>query len=112
MAIYPEHPRGVVIQTRLEAKAIQLTDALEHGSIAMKKGLWEEALHWLRRAIEIDPGNVQLKPTIDMLSHILTIRGDINQALNRNDANEARRLACLLDAIIEEMRDAVPVLRE
>ena len=112
LAIYPEHPDGVVIQTRLDAKAIQLTDALENGGVAMKKGLWETALHWLRRAIEIDPGKVQLKPTIEALSHIKSIRGDINQALNRNDVNEARRLACLLDAVVEEMIDSVPIFRE
>ena len=110
--IYPEHPEGAVIQTRLDAKAVQLTDALENGGVTMKKGQWETALHWLRRAIEIDPGKVQLKPTIEALSHIKSIRGDINQALNRNDVNEARRLACLLDAVVEEMIGSVPIFRE
>ena len=78
----------------------------------MKKELWEPALEWLRRAQQLDLGNVRLKPTIEVLTYINGITVETNQALIRNDVREARRLARLLDAIVEEMKSSVPVLRE
>ena len=112
VAIYPDHPVGVVPQTRLEARAKQLREALEKTSAAMKKELWKPALEWLKKAQQLDRGNVQIEPTIEALTYIKGIRVEINQALIQNDVSEAQRLARLVDAVVEEMKSSVPVLRE
>jgi tetratricopeptide (TPR) repeat protein len=112
VAIYPDHPVGVVPQTRLEARAKQLREALEKTGAAMKKELWKPALEWLKKAQQLDRGNVQIEPTIEALTYIKGIRVEINQALIQNDVSEAQRLARLVDAVVEEMKSSVPVLRE
>ena len=112
VTIYPDHPVGVVPQIRLEARAKQLREALDQAVASMKKGLWEPALEWLKKAQQLDLGNVQIEPTIEVLTHIKGIRVEINQALIQNDVSEAQRLARLVDAVVEEMKSSVPVLRE
>ena len=99
-------------QTRLEARAKQLREALEKTGAAMKKELWKPALEWLKKAQQLDRGNVQIEPTIEALTYIKGIRVEINQALIQNDVSEAQRLARLVDAVVEEMKSSVPVLRE
>lgn len=112
VAIYPDHPGGVVPQIRLEARAKQLREALDQAVASMKKEHWEPALEWLKKAQQLDPGNVRLKPTIEVLTYINGITVETNQALIRNDVSEARRLARLVDAVVEEMKSSIPILRE
>jgi hypothetical protein len=112
VAIYPEHPAGAVPQKKLEAKAIELRKALEKAVEEMKKESWEPALLWFEKAMQLDPHNVQLCTTTEILSHIKSIRRDINQAFIQNDFDNARRLASFVDTIVEEMRESIPILRD
>jgi serine/threonine protein kinase len=112
VATYPEHPAGAAAQTRLGARTKQLRDSLELAVAELRNGHWEMALHWLERAIQLGPGNIWLKSTIEVLTFIKAIRDEINQVLLRNNLNEARRLASLMDAVVEELRNSVPALRE
>lgn len=112
IAIYPEHPSGILPQKRIEKRAKNLREALEKAGTSMNKGLWEQALHWIERATQLDPHNVQLGPTIEVLAHIKSIRSDINQALILNDFDNAMHLARFADAIVDEMKKSIPVLRD
>lgn len=112
IAIYPEHPAGILPQKKIEKRARELRETLEEADASMKKDHWEEALHWLERAIQLDSHNVQLGPTIESLAHIKSIRKDINQALILNDFDNAMHLARFADAIIGEMKRSIPILRD
>jgi serine/threonine protein kinase len=109
-AIYPNHPDGFLARKRVEAKVKRFRAAMEKGAEALKKGLWEQALHWLSTAHQLDPGSGHLRELLNALSNITRIREDINQALVQNDFNKARSLASLLDVKILEMGSSVPLL--
>ena len=105
--IYPEHPSGRIIQTRLAARAKQFREAMEEGLRALQGMGWEDALQWFQEALKLHSGVLQLRRIIAELSQIEDIRKKIDLALVHGNFDEAQRLACFVDQKVEQIEGRI-----
>ena len=112
VSIYPDHPSGYLIQTRLLARTEQYRDAMEKGKAALKRRNWESALGWLRRAQQIHKGGTELERLIEILTQIKDKRSRITQTLAQKKLKEALHLSRIVDVLTQEIENSVPALRE
>jgi len=101
--LYPNHPEGYEIQTKLEYRLSCYRRAMEEGSHALQRAHLETALAWFRSAFEMNPGDQSLKSLIGPLTEIEMLRKQINLALQQGDLDRARYLAHLIDIETEEI---------
>ena len=101
--LYPNHPAGYEVQTRLSYRLSSYRRAMEEGYDALKKADWERALAWFKNAFDMNPGEINLISLTDRLSEIVALRKQIKSALQQGDINRAQHLAYLVDMETENL---------
>lgn len=108
-SLYPNHPAGYDIQSKLAYRLSYYRHAMEEGCLALKKHRWDTALAWFRSALETHPGDHNLASLTEQLAKVEALRKGINSALRKGDLNRARYLARLVDIETEELQIALPL---
>lgn len=103
VSIYPEHPSGVLVQTRLLANVKRYRESIKVGMLALRERQWDMALRYFSEASAANPGAIQLKPMIEQLSQLEGARKRADIALMNENFAEARRLACFIDAAADQI---------
>jgi serine/threonine-protein kinase len=101
--LYPNHPAGYEVQTKLSYRLSIYRRSMEEGYDALKRADWETALAWFQNAIEMNPGEINLISLTDRLSEIVALRKQIKSALQQGDINRAQHLAYLVDIETENL---------
>jgi serine/threonine protein kinase len=112
IAIYPNHPSGHLIQTKIAARARQFRKAMEKGLIALQEENWETALNWYHKAFQLNPATQHLSQLIESLNQVVDTRRKMEAALQERKFDTALYLAHLVDIHVDEMKDQMPALRE
>ena len=104
IAIYSDHPAGVLIQHKLIVLSERYKIYLEKGNQAIEKHKLEEALYLFQKAKKIESGSEVLDRRIELLLTIKNMRGQIEENLSKRHFNQSRRLAHLIDLKISEIK--------
>jgi serine/threonine protein kinase len=112
ISIYPDHPSGHLVQTKLAARVRQYREAMQEGLNALQEEHWETALAWYRKAFQLLPGTQHLSQIIEFLNQIENTRREIDTAIQQGKFHTALGLARSLDISVEEMKERLPALRE
>lgn len=108
---FPDHPRGQVVQVRLEIKARQYRQAMEDGLEATRRGDWEGARASFARAQELNPSASAVRRAVHFVAQVMEfrqeVRRDIDQAVAAGDRRRALGLAEGLDEYLDERSRAV-----
>ncbi|MFH1516946.1 MAG: protein kinase [Pseudomonadota bacterium] len=111
VAVYPEHPSGLVVQVRLAAKARQYRQAMEQGLAAAQDGDLEAALASLERARQLNPGTRATEEPVRLVGalvrNIQERRQQIDAAMAAENWDLAQGLARELDQYIQAIIDAI-----
>lgn len=111
-SIYPDHPSGRMIQTKLRFKTNQYLQGMENGISALKNESWQSSLIYFQQAQRLNPGDNQLEPIISDLSKIQEMSNEKRQALCQQDNNKARQMESLIEKKIDDLKTRVPAFRE
>ena len=111
VSIYPEHPEGHLVQSKLAAKAKRYRDVMKQGVQVLQEEQWESALDFFKKAIALHSGALWLNPIIQSLTELKDMRRNMNQALDQEDFDKALLYARSIDLKTEEMKNRVPALR-
>lgn len=107
MALYPNHPEGLVVQTRIDVAAREFRRCMEDGRAALKKQALETAQASFERARQMNPGSPAVAQALEFVhniqNEIATARQHIDEAIGRQNHGEARSLARRLDEYIERI---------
>lgn len=105
--IYPKHPAGLLVQSRLATRAHEYREHIRAGIDALLRGYWESALASLERARRLCPDTPRLAQAIEfvsqVLSHQATVRGYIDQAIRAGEKRRALALARALDQYLGDI---------
>jgi serine/threonine protein kinase len=112
ISIYPDHPSGQLVQTKLAARARQYRKAMEEGLSAFQKEYWLTALSWYRKAFELHCGTQNLNQIIEFLTQIENTRQKINVVVQQGNFDAAIGLARTVDIYVDEMKDRMPAFRQ
>jgi len=110
--IYPDHPAGHLIQAKLGARARRYAIIMEEGLRALQEERWESALECFCQGLKLNPGAVDLKPIIEVLTRIREMRREIDQTLMQREFRKTLRLARSVDLQVMQMKSRIPALRE
>ena len=110
MAIYPDHPSGLLVRTRLAARVRRFADAIEAAIRARGQGQWEAAIARLQDARAANPGSARTARAIDDLTLAVQERREMRErieaAIREGNSSKALTLARALDRYIEQIERA------
>jgi hypothetical protein len=109
--IYPNHPKGSVVQIQLEARSEQYLFTMQEGLVALQQGSWEHAKTMFEKARTYNPGAVEVERAIRFASAILEqiaeTRGLIDTAIQVEAFDHALELADSLDRYVEDRKNEI-----
>ncbi len=109
--IYPNHPAGHVIQTRIAIKASEYKNLMQQGRAALRAEHWESALELFEKAYQLNSQTRNLNPVIQMLRRLVAWRGQIDQSLRNENLRKACVFAKLVDHQVAEMNNKIRALK-
>jgi len=101
--VFPDHPHGGTIQLKLLSMAKAYNEAIDAGNLFMDHEDWEGALEAFNRALFYEKHEPRIKRIVAILIKITDWRNDIDKALENEDFDKARSLACLVDDLVERL---------
>lgn len=105
--LYPDHPAGISAQMRLGSLVREFQNCMKSGFDSLRRGSWDSALHCFQRAQVLDQGSppamTALAFVMDILGRIRTGRGEIDDAIHRQDKATALAHARALDTYIDSV---------
>ena len=107
--IYPNHPSGEIVQTKLTIIAEKYLEAMEKGFDAFQRSQWKVSLEWFRSASQIHRAKPDLVTLIEELSRIVDAKDRIELALEQPDFATAMHLAQWVDIQVEELKQQMGV---
>ena len=110
--IYPEHPTGHMIQTKIAIKTKQYCQAMQDGLNALRSERWESALACYHKAAKYNPSAEFLSTIIEWLSWVKNTKNKIDAAMQQENFGIAISLARYVDDYIDEMKESIPAIRE
>jgi serine/threonine protein kinase len=110
--IYPNHPSGEIVQTKLAVAADNYREAMEKGFDAFQRSQWKVSLQWFRTASLIHRAKPDLATLIDQLSRIVDAKDRIELALEQPDFATAMHLAQWVDIQVEELKQEISAFQE
>ncbi len=106
--IYPEHPTGHLVQTRLATRAREYGDRMQEGVQYLQQGLWDAALSCFRRVQQLNADAPGLTRAIELIHEVqqqtLSLRGYIDDAIRQGNRRRAMSLARALDEYAADVR--------
>ena len=95
--IYPEHPDGISVQTKLLSRVKSYNKILTAGRALLEQEKWEDALCFYNRALNFEKCNPMIQRTVEVLKKITDLRAEIDIALKNREFEKATSRACLVD---------------
>ncbi|MBC2714915.1 MAG: protein kinase [Desulfobacteraceae bacterium] len=109
--LFPDHPSGHLIQTKIAIKAADYRNNMEQGLHALQTNNWEEALEFFQKANQHHPNTVNLNPLIEKLNTIKNLRMQINQALINSESEKALTIASIVDDQVDDLKNRIRALK-
>jgi tetratricopeptide (TPR) repeat protein len=110
--VYPDHPSGRIIQTKLAIASEKFSEAMENGFKAFQKDQWKVSLEWFRLASQLHRAKPNLVTLIQELSQIVDAQDRIDLALQQQDFDTAQYLARWVDLQVEEMKQQIGIFSD
>ena len=105
--IYPDHPVGRLVQTRVASRAREYRERIQEGLQALRAGMWDAAIICFQRAQQLNAGAPGLARAVGTVSeiqeHVRSIRAHIDEAIGQRNRERAMSLARCLDQYREEL---------
>lgn len=95
--IYPEHPDGISVQTKLLSLVKSYNKILTAGRAFLVKQKWEDALSFYIQALNIQKHDPMIRRTVENLQIITDLRAEIDVALNNREFERAKSIAIIVD---------------
>jgi serine/threonine protein kinase len=109
--IYPDHPDGLPVQTRL----LSVIDAVDKGVEAFGKGHWQQAQTDFKKAGELNPGSPVIAELVDLagvvIHRIEAARANVDAAIQQQDWNKAMSWARAIDEYVDSAKETAISLR-
>ena len=95
--IYPDHPSGFLVQTKLAGLAKKYKQYVKESIEAIQQREWDLALILLKKAYAICADSSHIKHKIDILYQIKEMRAEIDEKISIGQFETALRIAKLID---------------
>jgi len=95
--IYPEHPDGISVQTKLLSMARNYNETLTVGRGYLEQEKWEDALCFYNHAPSIEKCDPIIQRTVEVIEKITDLRTEIDIALKNEEFEKVMSLACIVD---------------
>ncbi len=99
--IYPNHPRGRLIQTRLEARAKRFKKAMTDGIESAHEHRWTSALTHFKTANQLNPECTSVTRAIEITTKVVELQHEIESHIAEGRPTKAIASARQLDKFIE-----------
>lgn len=90
--IYPNHPSGRFVQSKLAGRGKKYSQNMEDGLMALQKKHWGYALDCFQKARQAHPGVENLRIIMEMLEQIEDTQRALNQAIYNKDDKKSKEL--------------------
>jgi serine/threonine protein kinase len=109
--LFPDHPSGHLVQTKLAIIVAENRNNMEQGIHALQTNNWEAALDFFQKANKYQLGMDNLNSVIEVLNTIKNYQILINQTLINSDFEKALTIASIVDDIVDEMKNNLKVIK-